>query len=355
MPLDLSALDDAPLGAPSPSLSIEPAARVLTPPRAPLSAFEEDPDQPRTEFDDPEFEDFVKDIEERGVLQPIIVRVMSNGLLRIRFGARRYRASKRLALADLPYVVTEDARQFDDYAQVSENEQRKNLQPLELANFIAKRIAAGEKKKVVAGKLKIDASHVTHLLSLIDAPAFITELYQARKCRTPKYLYSLRKLHEQNPELVERRCAKTNNINSSFIESITKELAPVPVSLPPAANMEIPGNSKKPDNSGDSGERDLGQLQESDGPPADAGGAAVQHIPSHNPENEKEHSSPVDPTKLKKPLLLGAYDGREVMIVLSKRPSNAGLVFVRFEDGSGEVEVKIGDVSMSLLTDSTKA
>lgn len=42
-----------------------------------------------------------------------------------------------LGLADAPYVVTDDERQFDDYAQVAENEQRAPLQPLELAAFIA--------------------------------------------------------------------------------------------------------------------------------------------------------------------------------------------------------------------------
>ena len=113
----------------------------------------------------------------------------------------------RLQLAELPYFITEDQRQFDDYAQVSENERRKNLQPLELATFIAKKLKAGEKKKTIAAKLKLDPSLITNLLSLIDAPPFLLELYHNRKCRTPKYLYELRRLHERNPEIIARRCA----------------------------------------------------------------------------------------------------------------------------------------------------
>ena len=208
--LDLSALDGGP--------SLRGGAAVeerKTAPRAPLSAFEEDPDNPRTEFDDPEFADFVADVRVRGILMPVVVREIE-GKLRIRFGHRRYRAAQLLHLADLPYVVTEDERQFDDYSQVSENQKRTPLQPLELAHFIQKKLNLGEKKKDVASKIGIDASAVTHLLSLVDAPAFLLELYHSRKCRAPHYLYELRKLHEKSPELVAERCQSADDIDRGF-------------------------------------------------------------------------------------------------------------------------------------------
>ena len=183
--------------------ALDTTAPSRTAPKAPLSEFEEDPNQPRFEFDDPEFEIFVEDVRVHGILQPVIVRVNdATGKLRIRFGARRFRAAVRLDLAELPYLITEDERHFDDFAQVSENERRQGLQPLELATFVAKKIKEGGKKKEIADKLKIDPSAVTHLLSLVDAPAFILELYYSRKCRAAHYLYDLRKLHAQNAELV---------------------------------------------------------------------------------------------------------------------------------------------------------
>jgi hypothetical protein len=79
-------------------------------------------------------------------------------------------------------------------------------------------------------------------------------------------------------------------------------------------------------------------------------------LAAHNPENEKKAAgrSP-DPMMIKRPLLLGKYQGREVMIVLTRRPSTVGLAVVRFKDGSGEKEVAIGDIALSVLMDSQPA
>ena len=111
MPLDLSALDDPIPGAGTPS----PIAAT-----AHLTAFEEDPNNPRTRFDGPDFEAFVEDIKERGILIPIVVcQVPGRDKMVVRFGARRLRAARRLGLAEIPYTVTNDPRQMDDYAQVA--------------------------------------------------------------------------------------------------------------------------------------------------------------------------------------------------------------------------------------------
>jgi hypothetical protein len=51
-------------------------------------------------------------------------------------------------------------------------------------------------------------------------PSFLKDLYNDGACRQPKYLYDLRKLHEKKPTLVERRCAGTESINHTFMESL---------------------------------------------------------------------------------------------------------------------------------------
>jgi ParB family chromosome partitioning protein len=335
--LDLAALDAA-LQDPAPS---------PTAPKAPLSEFEEDPNQPRFEFDDPEFEHFVDDVRERGILQPVIVRVNeATGKLRIRFGARRFRAALRLELAELPYLITEDERHFDDYAQVSENERRQGLQPLELATFIAKKIADGAKKKTIAAKLKIDAGTVTNLLALVDAPPFILELYHSRKCRSPRYLYDLRKLHEQNAEIVERRCAEVDEIDRRLLVSIAEEIEPpkTPPADAPTSVKDVLDSTATSPVAGSGGTSTANPK---------GGGVQAQQLPPHNPAIEKESGGKAsDPNKLKKPLLLGTYKGRAVMIVLTQRPTTAGLIVIRFEDGTGDKEVPIGDIVLTMLSDS---
>mgnify|MGYP006314461559 FL=1 len=335
--LDLSALDEA----------LQDMAPAPVAPKAPLSAFEEDPEQPRFEFDDPEFEHFVEDVRERGILQPVIVRPNdATGKLRIRFGARRFRAAVRLNLAELPYLITEDERHFDDYSQVSENERRQGLQPLELATFIAKKLADGEKKKAVAAKLRIDPSAVTHLLALVDAPAFLLDLYHSRKCRSPDYLYELSKLHGKNAELVERRCAEVEEIDRRLLVSIGEQIEPSAKSLADTANDVLDNIATGP----------VGGSNGASAATPKGDGVQVQQLPAHNPATEKEPGGKTtDPNKLKKPLLLGTYKGRAVMIVLTQRPTTAGLILIRYEDGAGDKEIPIGDIVLTMLSDSHQA
>lgn len=355
MALDLSALDDDMDFGKAPAAT--PAPPAETAPRAPLSRFEEDPANPREEFDGPEWDEFCEDVAERGILQPIIVRPVGDKL-RIRFGARRYRAAIRNKLPDAPYIVTEDERQFDDYSQVSENQQRKPLQPLELAKFIAKKLDQGEKKKDVAGRLKIDPSAVTHLLALVDAPAFLLDLYHSRQCRAPHYLYELRKLHEKNPEIVERRCAEADEVDKRLIVAIADAISPPPavVEAGPMNIKDVMDNPGTGAGAGSSGAADGATTREpgttEDG--GENGGVQVQQVPFHNPENEKKEPAPSDPNRIKKPLLLGTYNGAEVMVLINQRPTAVGLVFIRDERTQEDQEVAIGDVVLTQLTEASK-
>lgn len=216
MALDLSALDQAPIAP-----MMQETAQ-----RAPLDAFEEDPDNPRFEHDESAFLALVESVRAHGILQPVVVLRQADGKLRIRFGARRLRSARALGLPDLPYVVTDDERQFDDYAQVAENEQRAPLQPLELARFVERRLACGESKRAIAQRLGKDPSALTHLLSLAgEPPAFLLALYEEHRCRTPQYLYDLRRLSEQNPGHVAQACEGSFAIDRQFILELTLSLA----------------------------------------------------------------------------------------------------------------------------------
>ena len=61
----------------------------------PLDSINEDPSQPRREFDSEAFQQLAKTIVERGVRQPISVRPHPTqpGRWMVNFGARRLRAS----------------------------------------------------------------------------------------------------------------------------------------------------------------------------------------------------------------------------------------------------------------------
>ena len=88
-----------------------------------LADIDEDPDQPRTLFDDDGIEAMAASIREHGVVQPITVRPPVDGRYTLVFGARRVRAARLAGQADIPAVIRMPSP--DDYAaQVIENQQR---------------------------------------------------------------------------------------------------------------------------------------------------------------------------------------------------------------------------------------
>ena len=99
-----------------------------------LDSIDEDPSQPRQEFDEESLRELADTITQRGVKQPISVRPHPDQPDRwmLNFGARRLRASRLAGKTHIPAFVDLAA---DSYDQVIENEQREPLKPLELALY----------------------------------------------------------------------------------------------------------------------------------------------------------------------------------------------------------------------------
>lgn len=108
------------------------AGRVVVK-QIPLVQIGANPDQPRKTFSDTELSELAASIEEKGVLQPILLRSVSDRpyLYEIVAGERRYRASKLAGLTEIPALVktltTENAMEI----ALIENVQRENLNAIE--------------------------------------------------------------------------------------------------------------------------------------------------------------------------------------------------------------------------------
>lgn len=98
-----------------------------------ISMIEPDRSQPRKNFDEKQLAELADNIAQHGVLQPILVRPIGDGIYRIVAGERRWRAARKAGLTEIPAVV----RELDDKqaAQISliENIQRSDLDPIEEA------------------------------------------------------------------------------------------------------------------------------------------------------------------------------------------------------------------------------
>jgi ParB family transcriptional regulator, chromosome partitioning protein len=185
-----------------------PASESGTPKSIALTDIDEDPEQPRSEFDDESLRELAATIAERGVKQPVSVRAHPSqaGRWMLNFGARRLRAAKLAGLEQIPAFVDEAA---DSYDQVIENEQRVGLRPLELAMFVKRRIAAGESQAEIARRLGKSPTLITMISAMIDPPPWLLETYRNGQCKGIAELYELRRLHEREPgralELVAQR------------------------------------------------------------------------------------------------------------------------------------------------------
>ena len=72
--------------------------------RLPIYKIEPNPNQPREVFDEEELEALAESIRLHGVIQPLTVREMPSGYYQIIAGERRWRASRKAGLSEVPAV-----------------------------------------------------------------------------------------------------------------------------------------------------------------------------------------------------------------------------------------------------------
>jgi ParB family transcriptional regulator, chromosome partitioning protein len=142
--------------------------------RVPVDRLDEDPDNPRTAFPPEAIDELAQDIAQRGILQPIVVSDRDvQGRYLIRFGSRRWRAAIKAGLTEVPVIFA--AQHRDAYDQVAENLKRQNLSPLELAQFIRRRVDVGESNAEIGRQLGMDLSTVAHHLALLSLPLVLEQ------------------------------------------------------------------------------------------------------------------------------------------------------------------------------------
>lgn len=126
--------------------------------------------QPRQEFDEEALEDLANSIRAQGVVQPILVRPLSNGeSYEIIAGERRWRASQLAGLHEIPVVL----RQIDDQTAMCmaliENIQREDLNPLEQAQGLSRLLDEFDMThEGIADAVGRSRSTVTNLLRLLE-------------------------------------------------------------------------------------------------------------------------------------------------------------------------------------------
>ena len=302
----------------------------------PIHAIDEDPDQPRSEFDAEALQQLADTIVQRGVRQPISVRPHPKepGRWMLNFGARRLRASKLAGKTEVPAFVDPMA---DTYDQVIENEQRESLKSLELALFVQRQMRKGDSQAEIARRLGKTRGYVTFLCALIDAPDWLLDLYRSHRCRGITELYELRKLHEAAPDTVERWLAVQEHVGRTEVLALKDELKQVDSTQPQYAPVS-PASTPAPANPS-SGSTAMPvalspDLTGSSRASAGMRGPVARAIPS----------------PLVSLSLWARYDGADVTIDLGAVPEEAGHVFVQKSHGADRIAVPASRVQLLRIT-----
>lgn len=125
--------------------------------------------QPRTRMDKEALEGLAQSIQNRGIVQPILVRAISADKFEIVAGERRWRAAKIAGLTTIPALVREIADEHALSIGLIENIQREDLNAIEQAAGIKRLIdefkLTHESAAQAVGRSR---AAVTNLLRLLD-------------------------------------------------------------------------------------------------------------------------------------------------------------------------------------------
>ena len=159
---------------PSGNRSEESGYRVM-----PIDRIQRGKYQPRRDLEPQALEELANSIRAQGVMQPIVIRPVSENLYEIIAGERRWRASQMAGLDEIPVVI----RDVPDEAAIAmaliENIQRENLNPMEEAIALQRLKSEFElTQQEVADAVGKSRSAVTNLLRLMNLTADVKRMLE---------------------------------------------------------------------------------------------------------------------------------------------------------------------------------
>lgn len=219
----------------------------------PLSEIVPNKDQPRKTFDEAALDELADSIRQHGILQPLLVRPIATGGYQLVAGERRWRASKRAGLKEVPVVVKELSDTETMEIAIIENLQREDLNPIEEAEglqalidkcgFTQEQVAVsvGKSRPAIANSLRllklppevrdmakngeISAGHARALLAF-DNEALIYEAAQniVKNKMTVRDIERLAKISEKNSKVSVKRTKRRDSFYDEVELSLSETL-----------------------------------------------------------------------------------------------------------------------------------
>jgi len=166
--------------------------------------------QPRKKFDEESLHDLTNSIKQRGIIQPIIVRVSADhdSKYEIIAGERRWLAAQKAGLHEVPVVITNvnDLKSLE--FAIVENVQRHDLNAIEEARGYQRLIDEfSYDQEKVAQFIGKSRSHIANFLRLLNLPTVVLKLIEDRKLSAghAKILVGLNNIEFIAKKIIEKK------------------------------------------------------------------------------------------------------------------------------------------------------
>ncbi len=203
-------------------------------------------DQPRKYFSEENLEELTQSIKLNGLLQPILTRKLEENLFEIVAGERRWRASKRAGLTEIPIFVKPLTNKDVLILSLIENVQRQDLTPIEEAK--AYTLMLNEYKLTqdeVSDAVSKSRSAVANSVRLLKLPKIVQDYIEEEKI-TPGHAKILLSL-SNNEKIIElANKVFEDNLSVRELERIIKEIGTEKEEKTEQPVSETPKNEKTP-------------------------------------------------------------------------------------------------------------
>ncbi|MDY5785683.1 ParB/RepB/Spo0J family partition protein [Corynebacterium sp.] len=163
----------APTVVPSTDKVVQPVPMGARYQELPIGQIQPNLKQPRQVFDEDDLQELVHSVREFGLLQPIVVREISDGFELI-MGERRWRAASKAGLKQIPAIVRETSDEDMLRDALLENIHRVQLNPLEEAAAYQQLLDEfGVTQEQLADKLGRSRPVITNAIRLLALPVAV--------------------------------------------------------------------------------------------------------------------------------------------------------------------------------------
>ena len=187
-----------------------------------ISEIEPNQEQPRKQFDEEALAELADSIRQHGVIQPLLVRPLENGMYQLVAGERRWRASRMAGLTEVPVVIKELSEAEAMELALIENLQRQDLNPIEEAlGFQQLMNRYSMTQEQVAGRVGKSRPAVANALRLLNLPQQVVHMVLAGEV-SPGHARALLKLEDEEQILEIAKKIQKGRYSVRDVEKITK-------------------------------------------------------------------------------------------------------------------------------------